>query len=173
MVINTGKALSGEWGYIRDEVRAVNELVVGKGCTLKVIFENDYYMALSEGECTEIISRLCEICCDVGVAFTKTSTGYGFVKDAKTGAYGYVGARMRDLKLMVGICAPRGVQVKAAGGVRNLDDLLLVRAVGVTRVGATATKEILEEARKRGIPEGPEGGMTLNVDVGREIGTGY
>ena len=43
------------------------------------------------------------------------------------------------------------VQVKAAGGVRTLDDLLRVRELGVTRIGATATKEILEEAKKRGI----------------------
>ena len=133
-------------------------------------------MSLSEGECTSIITRLCEICCDVGVAFAKTSTGYGFVKDMETGMYGYVGARMKDLKLMVSICQPRGVQVKAAGGVRSLDDLLRVRAIGVTRVGATATKEILEEARRRGIPEGPEGpegGVTLEVDVAKEIGAGY
>jgi deoxyribose-phosphate aldolase len=42
------------------------------------------------------------------------------------------------------------VQVKAAGGVRSLDDLLRVRALGVTRIGATATEAILLEAQKRG-----------------------
>ena len=45
----------------------------------------------------------------------------------------------------------RNVQIKAAGGVRTLDDLLRVRSLGVTRIGATATVEILEEAKTRGI----------------------
>jgi len=40
--------------------------------------------------------------------------------------------------------------LKAAGGVRSLDDLLRVREIGVTRIGATATESILEEARRRG-----------------------
>jgi deoxyribose-phosphate aldolase len=47
-------------------------------------------------------------------------------------------------------CAP-SVQIKAAGGVRTLDDLLLVRSLGATRDGATATQTILEDAKKRGI----------------------
>jgi deoxyribose-phosphate aldolase len=46
-------------------------------------------------------------------------------------------------------CAP-SVQINAAGGVRTLDDVLRVRALGVTRVGATATEAILREARWRG-----------------------
>ena len=44
------------------------------------------------------------------------------------------------------------VQIKAAGGVRTLDDLLRVRALGVTRIGATATEAMLTEALKRGLP---------------------
>ena len=54
-----------------------------------------------------------------------------------------------DLRLMRDAAAPE-VEVKAAGGVRTLDDLLRVRSLGVTRVGATATESILEEAKKRG-----------------------
>jgi deoxyribose-phosphate aldolase len=50
---------------------------------------------------------------------------------------------------------PASVQIKAAGGVRTLDDLLLVRSLGVSRIGATATAAILDEARKRGIGETP------------------
>jgi len=44
------------------------------------------------------------------------------------------------------------VQLKAAGGVRTLDDLLRVRALGVSRIGATATEAILAEAVRRGLP---------------------
>ena len=144
MVINIGKALGGDWEYVSDEIRAVNDAVTGHGAIVKVIFENDY---LSEKE----IVKLCHICTDVGVAFVKTSTGYGFVKQAD-GSYNYKGATQQHLKLMRKESGPN-VQVKAAGGVRTLDDLIMVMSLGVTRIGATATEAMLEEARKRGIGE--------------------
>jgi deoxyribose-phosphate aldolase len=141
MVINIGKALGGDWAYVSEEIRVINELVVSSGAILKVIFENDY---LEDAH----ITRLCEICSEHAVAFVKTSTGYGFVKQPN-GFYSYSGASDHALRLMRAHSDP-GVQVKAAGGVRTLDDLLRVRALGVTRIGATATKEILEDAKKRG-----------------------
>lgn len=146
MVINVGKALGGEWDYVEDEIRRVNEAVVTRGAGLKVIFENDY---LGEGE----VVRLCRICSDVGVAFVKTSTGYGFVK-RPDGMYAYRGTTVRHLKLMREHSRPE-VQVKAAGGVRTLDDLLHVMSLGVTRIGATATVAIMEEAVRRGITNEP------------------
>jgi deoxyribose-phosphate aldolase len=142
MVINIGKALGGDWDYVTAEIQAINSAVVAKGAILKVIFENDYLGR-------EEIVKLCEICSDIGVAFVKTSTGYGFVKQ-KSGEYNYRGATLPQLKLMREN-SKKEVQIKAAGGVRTLDDLLRVRALGVTRVGATATVAILEEAMKRGI----------------------
>ncbi len=141
MVINIGKALGGDWAYVSEEIWAVNEMVVSGNAILKVIFENDY---LEDAH----IVRLCEICSEHAVAFVKTSTGYGFVKQPN-GFYSYAGATDHALRLMRAHSA-REVQIKAAGGVRTLDDLLRVRALGVTRVGATATREILEEAKKRG-----------------------
>ena len=45
--------------------------------------------------------------------------------------------------------APPGVQVKAAGGIRDFDSLVRVRSMGVTRVGATRTAAMLNECRKR------------------------
>ena len=92
--------------------------------------------------------RLCEICSEYGVAFVKTSTGYSFVKQGD-GSYAFVGATDHDVALMRKASA-ESVQIKAAGGVRTLDDVLRVRALGVTRVGATETESILEEARERG-----------------------
>ena len=144
MVINIGKALGGDWSYVELEIKAINEAVVAEGAILKVIFENDYLKEID-------IVKLCEICNEAGVAFVKTSTGYGFVKQ-QDGSYNYKGATLPHLKLMREN-AKEGVQIKAAGGVRTLDDLLRVRALGVTRVGATATEAILEEAKKRGIGE--------------------
>jgi deoxyribose-phosphate aldolase len=95
-----------------------------------VIFENAYL-----DDATKI--RLCEICGEIGADWVKTSTGYA-----------PSGATMADLELMR-LHAPPRVQVKAAGGVRDLDTLLAVRAIGVSRVGATRTESMLEECRRR------------------------
>jgi len=141
VVINIGKALGQDWTYVSDEIKAVNDVVVAGGAILKVIFEVDYL------EDAHII-RLCEICSQHKVAFVKTSTGYGMVKHPN-GFYTYQGATDHVVKLMRKHSAP-GVQVKAAGGVRTLEDTLRVRELGASRIGATATKAILEEAQKRG-----------------------
>ena len=146
MVINIGKALGGDWEYVADEIRQVNEAVTKHGAILKVIFENDF---LDE----KTIIRLCEICSDIGVGFVKTSTGYGMVKQPN-GMYAYKGATVPHLMLMRAHSKPE-VQIKAAGGVRTLDDLLHVMSLGVTRIGATATVAIMEEAAKRGITDEP------------------
>ena len=142
MVVNIGKVLGGEWKYVSDEIQQVNNAVISKQGILKVIFENDYLS-------TNQISKLCEICSAHSVAFVKTSSGYGFVKQPN-GMYAYKGATDEHLKLMREHSS-RNVQIKAAGGVRTLDDLLRVRSLGVTRIGATATVEILEEAKAKGI----------------------
>ena len=141
MVVNLGKALGGDWSYVSEDIRLVNEVVVSSGGLLKVIFENDYLA-------DEHIIKLCEICASHAVAFVKTSSGYGFVKQPN-GMYSYQGATDHQLRLMRQH-SPSSVQLKAAGGVRSLDDLLRVREIGVTRIGATATETILEEARRRG-----------------------
>ncbi|KIW96219.1 deoxyribose-phosphate aldolase [Cladophialophora bantiana CBS 173.52] len=146
MVVNIGKVLSGDWYYITTEIAAVNSAVRKSGAILKVIFENDFL------EDRHII-KLCEICSECDVAFVKTSTGYGFVKQPN-GMYTYKGATVPHLKLMRQNSDPK-VQIKAAGGVRTLDDLLYVRSIGVTRIGATATVAILEEAKRRGIGDQP------------------
>ena len=141
MVINVGKALSGSWAYVRAEIDAVNQACARGGALLKVIFETDYLQ-------DEHIIRLCQICSEVNAAFVKTSTGFGFTKQPN-GDYNYRGATEHHIKLMRAHCAP-AVQCKASGGVRTLDQLLAVRALGCTRCGATATQAMLEEARQRG-----------------------
>jgi len=140
IVSNTGKVLGGDWGYVTTELQAVNDAVVAEGAILKVIFENDFLH-------DKHIIKLCKICSEAKIAFVKTSTGYGFVKQ-DNGMYSYAGATVPHLKLMRENSSPE-VQVKAAGGVRTLQDLLLVRSLGVTRVGATATAVMLDEAGER------------------------
>jgi deoxyribose-phosphate aldolase len=141
MVINIGKALSGDWEYVEADVRAVCEEAHAHGAIVKVIFENDYLSS------DEIKVQLCRICEGAGADFVKTSSGYGFVK-GRDGKYGYQGATEHDLKLMRANTSPK-VQIKAAGGVRDLDALMHVRDLGVTRCGATATAAMLDEYRRR------------------------
>ena len=137
-VVNVGKVLSGDWEYVEREVNALVDAARRRKALLKVIFENDFL----PDDATK--AHLCRICSAAGVDFVKTSTGYGFVKQ-KDGSYNYRGATDHDLALMRREC-PSGVRVKAAGGVRTLDDVLRVRALGATRIGASATEAILDEA---------------------------
>jgi len=130
MVVNISKVLSADWSYVRDDLKAVIDVTHAAGQKVKVIFENCYLQDAHR-------IRLCEICGELNADWVKTSTGYG------TG-----GATDEDLKLMRKH-SPAHVQVKAAGGVRDLDRLLAVRALGVTRVGASRTTDILEECKRR------------------------
>ena len=130
MVVNVGKVLSGEWNAVASDIAAVVGTAHAAGAKVKVIFENAFLTDAHKKE-------LCRICGDVRADWVKTSTGY-----AETGA------TVEDLKLMREH-SPAWVQVKAAGGVRTFDKLVEVRSIGVTRVGATATKTILDEARAK------------------------
>ena len=130
MVVNISQVLSGRWDAVRDDIRAVTEATHAAGRMVKVIFENCYLQDAHK-------IRLCEICGELGADWVKTSTGFG------SG-----GATLEDLALMR-THAPAHVQVKAAGGVRDLDTLLKVRALGVSRCGSSRTAELLDEARRR------------------------
>jgi len=141
MVINIGKALSGDWAFVAEDIRVVTQEAHKHGAIVKVIFENDFLN-------TDALKiKLCEICEAAGADFVKTSTGYGFVKGAD-GKYSYKGATEEDLKLMRAHCSNK-VQVKAAGGIRDLDVLIRARELGTARVGATATATMLEDYLKR------------------------
>ena len=134
MVINISQARSGNWDYVANEIRMLTRATHYYGAKLKVIFENAYLDDPAK-------VRLCEICGEIGVDWVKTSTGYASS-----------GATHADLALMRRH-SPPSVQVKAAGGIRTLDALLEVRALGVTRAGATRTAEMLNDCRQRlGLP---------------------
>jgi deoxyribose-phosphate aldolase len=130
LVVNISQVRSGNWEHVREDIRTVIEPTHAAGKKVKVIFENCY---LNDAQKV----RLCEVCAALGADWVKTSTGYG-----------PGGATIEDLKLMRKH-SPAHVQVKAAGGVRDLDKLLEVRALGVSRVGASRTREILDECKRR------------------------
>ena len=148
MVINLGKALGGDWEYVERDVQAVCDEAHQHGAQVKVIFENDYLTKGGAGLSSDDFKiKLCQLCERAGADWVKTSSGYGFVKQSD-GSYNYQGATEHDLALMRASVSAK-VQVKAAGGVRDLDGLIKVRDLGGSRCGATATAAMMDEYRRR------------------------
>jgi deoxyribose-phosphate aldolase len=137
MVIQIGALKSGRDADVQADIQAIVDVAHAAGAIVKVIFENAY---LTDEEKV----RACRLSEAAGADFVKTSTGF---------ARG--GATHDDLRLMRANVSPH-VQVKAAGGVRTLDALIEVMNLGVTRIGATATKTIIDDfrARKAGLAGG-------------------
>lgn len=131
MVLNIGKLRSKEYDYVEADIKAVSDLCHANGALCKVIFEICFLT-------DEDIVAACKICEKVGVDFVKTSTGY-----ATQG-----GATSHALKLMRETVSEK-IKTKAAYGVRCLDDVLVVRALGCARTGAGRTEEIMQDALRR------------------------
>jgi deoxyribose-phosphate aldolase len=148
MVINLGQALGGDWAFVEEELRVIREETHRHGALLKVILETDFLPD------DDIKIRLCGICDRVGVDFVKTSTGFGFVQQSD-GQYNYRGATAHDLALFRAHTSPK-VQVKASGGIRNLDALIAARDLGATRCGTSATARILDEFHHRSAAKNSE-----------------
>lgn len=144
MVLKIGALKSGRDQDVEDDIRAIVEVVHAAGAIVKVIFENAY---LTDDEKI----RACRLTEAAGGDFVKTSTGFA-----------PSGATHDDLRLMRANTSPH-VQVKAAGGVRTLDALLEVMALGVTRIGATATETIITDFRARKAGEAPTVGATQDT----------
>ncbi|HEY3393028.1 MAG TPA: deoxyribose-phosphate aldolase [Lacipirellulaceae bacterium] len=134
MVVNVGKVLSGDWGYIERDIRAVVEAARHADAITKVIFET----GLLPDDQTKV--RLCHISEAAGAAFVKTSTGFGFIKRSD-GMMVATGATEHDVRLMREHCGP-SVQIKASGGIRGYDDARRFVDLGATRLGTSSTKEI-------------------------------
>ncbi len=143
MVLLIGALKSGRDAEVEADIRAVVDVAHAGGAIVKVIFENAY---LTDEEKI----RACHATEAAGGDFVKTSTGFAAS-----------GATHEDLRLMRANTSAH-VAVKAAGGVRTLDALLAVMALGVTRVGATATRTILDDfrARKAGAGSGSPSGAS-------------
>ena len=129
MVLNIGWLRSGEHARVEADIRAVVEAAGGEAL-VKVIFENAYLDKAQK-------VAACELSEAAGADYVKTSTGYAAT-----------GATLEDLQLMRASVSP-AVKVKAAHGVRTLDDLLAVREVGAERIGATQTAAMLDDYRSR------------------------
>ena len=130
MVIQIGALKSGRDADVQADIAAIVDVAHEAGAIVKVIFENAY---LTDEEKV----RACRLSEAAGADFVKTSSGFA-----------PSGATHDDLRLMRAN-SPSHIQVKAAGGVRTLDALLEVMALGVTRIGATATATIIDDFRAR------------------------
>jgi len=129
MVLNIGWLRSGDYDRVEEDIRAIVD-VAGDAAIVKVIFENAYLDDAQKVAACKAVEA-------AGAHFVKTSTGYAAT-----------GATIEDLKLMRASVSP-AVKVKAAHGVRTLDDLLAVREVGAVRSGATQTAAMLDDYRAR------------------------
>ena len=151
MVIDIGALKSGRDIDVQADIAAVVEAAHAGGGIVKVIFENHY---LTSDE----IVRACRLAEAAGAEFVKTSTGFAAS-----------GATHEDLALMRRSVSDR-IQVKAAGGIRTLDALIEVMNLGVTRIGATATKTIIDDFRARKSGTAPVAAAAGAVAAGAEGG---
>ena len=127
MVINVGALKSGEDEFVEQDIRGVVAAARRSGAVIKVILE----CALLTDE--EKV-RACWCARAAGADFVKTSTGFG-----------PGGAAAHDVELMRLTVGP-GMGVKAAGGIRSYEDLKAMLSAGATRIGASASVRILQEA---------------------------
>jgi deoxyribose-phosphate aldolase len=134
MVVNIGRVFQQDWDFVRTDIRAVVDAAKANNVITKVIFES----GLIPGDDLKIC--LCEICEEVGAAFVKTSTGFGYIKGVD-GAMIATGATEHDIKLMRANVSDK-VQVKASGGIRNYADALKFVQLGATRLGTSGTQAI-------------------------------
>jgi deoxyribose-phosphate aldolase len=130
MVLAVSRLLSGDFSYVGDEIRRLAEACHGEGAILKVIFENAYLT-------DELKIAACRLCEEARADFVKTSTGFA--------PSGYTVA---DIKLMRANVSA-AVQVKAASGLRTLDQVIEVYELGCTRVGLTVTAAVLDDWQAR------------------------
>ncbi|WP_279025937.1 deoxyribose-phosphate aldolase [Gibbsiella quercinecans] len=126
MVVNIGKVLSGDYDYVRQDLRRVVEAAAP--VPAKVILETHY---LNEQQ----IRTLCEIAVEVGMAWVKTATGW-----APTGA------TVEKVAIIADQLRGR-IQIKGAGGIRDLATIRALYRLGVRRFGMSAatTQKVLEQ----------------------------
>lgn len=134
MVMNVAQMLAGDYDYVFEDIAAVAEAVQetsGGSGILKVILETGY---LDPAD----IGRACTIAVEAGAHFVKTSTGFG-----------PRGASVEDVRLMRATVGPT-IGVKAAGGIRTLEDALAMIEAGASRIGASAGADLLDALEARG-----------------------
>jgi len=132
MVINITALKEENYIYVKNDIQEV--VKASKDTPVKVILETDLITK-------EEIKIACEMCVEAGAKFVKTSTG--FVKDG-------FGAKAEDVKLMYDTVKDFGLEVKASGGMRTLEDAQAMIQAGATRLGTSAGVKIIEGLSSNG-----------------------
>lgn len=135
MVLNIGKVLEEDWEYTFQELSEIAKVTKDYGSLLKVIFETDYITK------DEHKIQLCRICSELGIDYVKTSTGFGYKKDAIGKVY-YDGATEHDIQLFSKNVFGN-TKIKASGAIRDYAKAIKMIELGADRIGATATEAIL------------------------------
>ncbi len=133
MVINVGRLKSGDDDYVLKDILAVTDACLDGSAVSKVIIET---ALLTDEEKV----RVCELAKKARANFVKTSTGF---------ASG--GATAEDIALMASVVRGAGMEVKASGGIRNFMDAKRMIDAGATRIGASASIAIVQEAAKSSV----------------------
>ncbi len=129
MVINIGALKSGDDELVLSDIRAVVEACRDGNAVCKVILET---ALLSDAE----KRRASELARTARANFVKTSTGFS------TG-----GATVDDVALMAEVVSGTGMEVKASGGIKSFSDAKAMIEAGATRLGASASIGIVQEAK--------------------------
>lgn len=147
MVVNIGRVLSADWEYVEQDILAVVEAAATGGALVKVIFETGLL------ETDEQKIKLCACSERAGATFVKTSTGFGFIKQAAGGLQA-TGATREDIALMRKHFS-RGV--KASGGIRSLAEARAFIDLGATRLGTSSTEALVREEQGSAAEPPPSG----------------
>lgn len=129
LVVDIGRALSGDWGSVRDEVQAVLDVTHARGGLLKVVLETGYFAE-------EHLRRLCELCGELGADFVAAGSGFG-----------PRGASVEDVRFLREH-APPSVRIKATGGIETLADVQALIEAGADRIASSRTPVILDETER-------------------------
>ncbi|MDR0726277.1 MAG: deoxyribose-phosphate aldolase [Prevotellaceae bacterium] len=124
MVMNIGRFLSGDYGYVSNDIRAVVETAHASNVLVKVIQESGFLTL-------EQVAKACELSYDAGADFVKTSTGFG------PGS-----ATPEIIDVMLRTVGDR-MKVKPSGGIRNWDTAVGYLQQGVHRLGVGSTEAVL------------------------------
>lgn len=126
-VLNIGRLLDGDEGYVRDEMCAIVEHCRARNILSKVIFENCYLG-------TEQKEMACRIAVEAGIDYIKTSTGFG-----------PGGAEPEDVVLMKRATEGNGIKIKAAGAMKTLAKTAQMIELGVSRIGSAFGPAIIAD----------------------------
>jgi deoxyribose-phosphate aldolase len=131
MVMNIGRFLAGEYDYVREDIKAVVDVAHAAGVKVKVIQESGFLSL-------EQVAKACELSCEAGADFVKTSTGFGPGK-----------ATPDIIDVMIRTVGDK-MQVKPSGGIRTWEAAVGYLEQGADRLGVGSTEAVLDGAEAEG-----------------------